>query len=297
MDPQLLDLINEAHPDTRPGTLYHYTTQIGLMGIFRTRSIWASNIHYLNDAMEYRQTLELAKSVLTNKLKEHWSHALTTVPMTMRLGALTGQSVFVTSFSEHRDQLSQWRGYCGDSLGFSVGFVSAQLEAVAKRNGFALLPCIYEKKRQIWLIEKIFELAMAKVGKTEHPIEPINWFVLTIGKIAPILKNDSFKEEAEWRLIPIRDPYSEQVEFRDGGTMMIPYVQVGLVDEAMQEDESDRQRGERISEELTQLFNWIVVGPNPHMDLALKSVEQFVLWKHHVRVIHFMPSTIPYRAW
>jgi hypothetical protein len=42
--------------------------------------------------------------------------------------------VYVTSFSEERDQLSQWRGYCGNAAGFSIGFNLAKLKELLKRT-------------------------------------------------------------------------------------------------------------------------------------------------------------------
>ena len=37
--------------------LYHYTSPAGLLGIVKSRSLWASGIHYLNDSSEYRHAV------------------------------------------------------------------------------------------------------------------------------------------------------------------------------------------------------------------------------------------------
>lgn len=47
-----------------PEILYHYTTQIGLLGILSKGSLWATKIHYLNDAAEYELAFGLARNLL-----------------------------------------------------------------------------------------------------------------------------------------------------------------------------------------------------------------------------------------
>jgi len=42
-----------------PATLYHYTSQKGLLGIIGQGEIWATDILYLNDTMEYRYAVNL----------------------------------------------------------------------------------------------------------------------------------------------------------------------------------------------------------------------------------------------
>jgi hypothetical protein len=41
-------------------------------------------------------------------------------------------NVCVCSFSEKGDLLSQWRGYCPQGVGYSIGFDSAKLNELAK---------------------------------------------------------------------------------------------------------------------------------------------------------------------
>jgi hypothetical protein len=42
------------HVNTKPpDTLYHYTGQLGLLGMTQTRELWATKIQYMNDAAEF----------------------------------------------------------------------------------------------------------------------------------------------------------------------------------------------------------------------------------------------------
>src|SRR4051794_29757589 len=95
------------------GTLMHYTTDDGLLGILRTKSIWASHIFYLNDTSEYQLIFERARDLVTrlNVLRNLAKEA------PLLAGAIqtdlrpAGWDVFVASFSETWDDLSQWRAY------------------------------------------------------------------------------------------------------------------------------------------------------------------------------------------
>jgi hypothetical protein len=62
--------------------------------------------------------------------------------------------VYVASFTEEGDLLSQWRGYCPKG-GFSVGFASNLLSDVANKHDSFLLPCIYDFKIQKKLLEEL----------------------------------------------------------------------------------------------------------------------------------------------
>jgi hypothetical protein len=43
-----------------PETLYHYTTQDGVLGIVRSGELWATNVQYMNDRREFFLALETA---------------------------------------------------------------------------------------------------------------------------------------------------------------------------------------------------------------------------------------------
>ena len=45
-------------------TLYHYTSQKGLLGILKDQKIWATHVQYLNDSTEFHFAIDLARSVL-----------------------------------------------------------------------------------------------------------------------------------------------------------------------------------------------------------------------------------------
>ena len=47
--------------------LFHYTTQAGLLGIIDSRSLWFTDIFYLNDSTEMEYTFSIVGYVLSEK--------------------------------------------------------------------------------------------------------------------------------------------------------------------------------------------------------------------------------------
>src|SRR5258706_7645255 len=103
--------VKEILTRTPPDTLYHYTTQEGLLGIIRSKQIWASHTQYLNDEREFRHAIEVVKEELIGmnqgapsaqvrkRLKE----------MEQSIEGIESVNVCVCSFSAIGDLLSQWR--------------------------------------------------------------------------------------------------------------------------------------------------------------------------------------------
>src|SRR5229473_5273124 len=52
-----------------PEFLYHYTSQDGLLGIIESRSLWATNISYMNDATEFGLSVRLIRDRLLRELQ------------------------------------------------------------------------------------------------------------------------------------------------------------------------------------------------------------------------------------
>lgn len=125
--------------------------------------------------------------------------------------AMTGH--FTTSYvfcmSECRDDLGQWRGYADDGCGISIGFnvklfhvLSSAYTRVTSDLNFNFNKVEYGTKSA----DKLFatyskEMKIATEMTTEEVLTRLgNACVLTM-ELAPTVKNDSFKQEKEWRLI------------------------------------------------------------------------------------------------
>src|ERR1700730_18258372 len=94
-----LDRLRLSVPSTR--TIFHYTSQAGLLGIVDRRALWVSDLRYLNDSTEFAYAVEFVREKLSRKLNAgsgplngYYGGVLG------RLDALKEIPVFVGSFSE-----------------------------------------------------------------------------------------------------------------------------------------------------------------------------------------------------
>jgi hypothetical protein len=175
--------------------IYHYCPSAAFLEIVKSRTMWLTSSHVLNDATErqwgYAVFAEAAKQIEKETSAEFVARINEPVTAGMKLGML-----MIACFSLDGDMLSQWRAYADDGRGFSVGFVARQLEVPAKQ-----LRVLYREKEQI---EEL-------VGNLRHifSVEKANGFkygeefqshVFHVGLDLCAYKNPVFQEEKEIRL-------------------------------------------------------------------------------------------------
>ena len=90
--------------------LYHYTNQHGLLGIFSSKTVWSTNAHFLNDPTEFVHALSFAKSIANYFFDNDYFEQFGAM-LHRHVGKLRREGLYVSSFSEKPDLLSQWRGY------------------------------------------------------------------------------------------------------------------------------------------------------------------------------------------
>ncbi len=194
-------------------------------------------------------------------------------------------SIFVSSFSEHKDMLSQWRGYCPRGNGFSLGFDSHLLKSVFENQSFRFLPCIYDDSEQRGLVAEIiinllqsFKIELKGGANIKVALQKgDNEFRSKLISVAPIIKHYSFAEEKEWRAVSFPIAFSHpQVNFREGISTLTPYFVLMF-------------NGNNPLRE-------IVIGPTPHTELASNSVVAFCI-KNNVKFSSISASIIPFRGW
>lgn len=108
---------------TLPSDLYHVTDCGGLIGIFKSKTLWASLATSLNDWSETQYGLDLAKEV-ADGVAVQW------LPIAALHDALQRQSwrVYVFSFCTQPDTALQWLHYGRAGLGAAIGFRSSAVE-------------------------------------------------------------------------------------------------------------------------------------------------------------------------
>jgi hypothetical protein len=127
--------------------LYHYTTLDGLLGILKTKSIWATHCRYLNDYSELGLFRDKLVSFILpyveqkigqqGRLLNHIQHDAEVV--VDELYKATGDGIYILSFcGQHKKShindnglLSQWRAY-GAGGGFALVLNTHKLEEILK---------------------------------------------------------------------------------------------------------------------------------------------------------------------
>jgi hypothetical protein len=280
-------ILTDVFSHNPPDALYHYTTQPGLLGILKNKEIWATHSQYLNDQREYLYALKIVKDEISlmADAPAYLQYKSLLHDMAADIEGIEGINVCVCSFSEDRDSLSQWRAYCGATSSFAIGFYGKMLAEVASDKRFYLARCIYDTSEQRALIRALLEEVL------EENVEEIPWgdkdhlphggnLGAYLNRYAPILKDPSFKEEREWRIIsrPLSCK-SEGYEFRPGNSMLIPYYKLPLA-------------SENVSFDLAE----VVLGPTPHPKQSKCSISSFLV-SQNLKDIQVNNSEVPYRNW
>jgi hypothetical protein len=268
--------------------LHHYTNGTGLLGIFESDSIWATQIHYLNDTKEFAHAIEEAKAFLY-RAKQGAADATDValcIALSESLERISQLSIYVTCFSEIEDSLSQWRGYCPPGFGYSLGLFGEELRKIAKPQGFELVKCIYDPAQQREVVEAwaartlrtLRQTLPSGVSPQTHVEQSGHTFFTEFVTFGPVLKDVAFRNEYEWRLVGLVPSNDPRVRLRSGRSMLVPYVPIRL----------------GLTSNDSLVWN-IRVGPTPNMRLATTAVTHFF---HKVRIKNGVgPSMVPYRDW
>lgn len=276
-----------------PEILYHYTSLETMTKIIAGEAIFATSIHYLNDSTEWLHARNMLLKRATRIRKRHSrGHDATALDWLIRYpSSPNALNVYVSSFSEKSDDLSQWRGYTRPGQGVCIGFSGKALNEIASsfqasEDGTrpatfsALGKIIYTTPQAYRAFDHILSLAPSCVDIVDgHVVRA--WIDLIVDQNAPFYKVSSFADEAEWRMSFVENSHLDMPlpqKFRVGSTMLIPYVEVSL-------------RGRML-----ELIKHIVIGPTPHKELSTRAVKQFLITAQlpHVPV---NASSVPFRNW
>lgn len=142
------DTVSEPEP---PPIIYHYTSHEGLIGIVGSKKLWLSNAAYLNDTSEFTHGWEVVEDVVAKHRESATDEDLAFFEaLEKRRPQLDPYSIYVASFSEDGDMLSQWTGYTDHGNGYSIGFSSVVLKPISRLFPFDqdLRRCLYSKDKQ-----------------------------------------------------------------------------------------------------------------------------------------------------
>jgi Protein of unknown function (DUF2971) len=290
------DITEKLYSDIPRERLYHYTNFTGLLGIVDKRALWATDIRYMNDSAELKHTADLIRSEITERIGAgHPRPDLLNQFLDWVTHRITnGHMLFASSFRANGNLLSQWRGYSRLGKGVSLGFNPDYVLRCASHQSFQIGKCIYNSQHQERLIRRVVDAVEALAeehdrnasGETSADDTSYQGVFQLIEsdllRIAAILKHPSFREEEEWRIISpvITDYVKAEVQFREGTSMLVPYIQFNL----LAEDDS--------SIALEHLF----LGPTPNITISMNSLTMFLSKSRIQPTKGISYCQIPFRA-
>ena len=291
-----------------PPVLYHYCPPPSLISILQSRRLWAGDARQMNDAQELLYARKVAARVAARLLKD-WP------PITGKIGAALLEAVadesyrywewdryFIVCFTENGDQLSQWRAYANDGLGYAIGFRSDAHWSTGFTRPVLLERVIYDESEQDALIEPLLREAVEAAD-----IDGGDRLLNGLWEILAIIKNPAFAEEKEWRLI-VQDwrgdgsgPPFRFMPSRFGVSAKIEIGCIASGDRLSASDSIEADLSHAINLPLVQ----VVSGPRVSDETAtFRLVEQCEHWARHETLdeavaaehgVHMSASTASYR--
>lgn len=281
----------------RPDTdLYHYTESAGFHGILSNKTMWATHIQFLNDSSEFHHALKIILYRINQAISENRSEHIAKMLLAIKeLVENIVPNTFIISFSENRDVLSQWRGYCPNG-GYNIAFSPSAWNSLLEQNSYSIVKCQYEEEDQLALVNCLLESAIVAfptfdprpffgnpyISYTQEDLPRLFasfWFWNRTQKLATAIKNRAFKEEGEWRLIGGLKVTKIQHHTRMKGSLLVPYQNFRI----------------DLDNSLDNVVTGVTIGPNPNADLAQFGVNAF---RHQCGITgpwNVVQSQVPYR--
>lgn len=255
---ELLKIHNsiDVSPKHGRGTVYHYTSPEGLLGIITNKYIFATDLLYLNDAAEGSYALKLLLSVLEEDFSDR---KVLYEGIKKEIDGLAKQApnkyfTYVISFSKGEDLLNMWNYYTkGNSVeGYNVGFDITKLahslkikidkcEGIKEKDGLKVHhgAVNYDKKKQMGRIREIVHQFIDHFEDDETSTsygEGVLYYLIVrkIYYLGLFYKAPEYKNEKEYRFVFVPGsigknndwqsrgiPYKE--EYRNKNGVLIPY--------------------------------------------------------------------------
>ncbi|QJP95457.1 DUF2971 domain-containing protein [Pseudomonas fluorescens] len=272
--------------------LFHYTDINAVKSILENEKLWLTDVRFLNDSEELHNGIHALIDYIKHQVKTFPDrHELLGVAAEYVEAGLVGKAgygienrpVFICSFSQAGDLLSQWRAYGSYAIEFSS-------EAIPH----ALSACVYDDFEKLSQASTVALASLMTISdsmlKNDGYLDSDGYeaFSNLVG-LAATFKHQSFSEEQEVRIVAGHDLDPEiedglEVSFRTRGNMLIPFVELSAPSKSIRA---------------------IHIGPMADQELAYISLKSFVTKlnldrftkdNNYLHDIDIIKSSIPYRA-
>lgn len=265
-----------------PKSLSHYTSISGLMGIVKSRRLWASNASFLNDRSELLHALNAARTAIeklsTSRTLVRWEPTLRKVVQELEDGKIP--DTYVACFCGSADNLSQWRGYSGPEQGVSITFDRRRLDARLHADGAKLYKVTYAKITTATKVRDALKgefRDIADLNNLEDMADERSHAEVfrRVSSLLPKFKHYGFRDEREWRFVVQQPAAACELKFRAGLNRVVPYIEVGARDAHLP-------------------ITSVTVGPGNDQRLTAQSLRTFLRCHGHEDVAVDL-SDIPFR--
>jgi len=253
-----------------PQVLWYYTSAATFARILKTGEVWSTQISCLNDHSEFRYSVRLLREELKqyrNNTDEHIGFLARHLYETLQQDGADISWFFVFCMSSVRDDLSQWRAYGGGEGGVSIGFDPSKIIQTAMGQRGYVAPVRYTEQDHKAIVKDVANttLKFFREGLQRRPgADRQKWTdsFLTAWRdhivyVAPVLKDSSFQDEREWRLIVnLRDEDLTRVEIQQRSSLISRHLPLSF--------------GDKLP------IREVVVGPCRHPSVSLVSVGTYL---------------------
>lgn len=249
------DWVNQQIPEK----LWHYTSVQGFQGIIASGNIYATDVRFLNDTEEFIHARKVAYEVIEKSpefgnfnfpLRESLEWVVSTIFRSDFLNPSIAQ-IFVASFTDSEDDLSQWRGYSHGTCGVSISFdLRMHRPPIKSDSAVTFAPCVYDddkkqsliqyalqqfiKESETWWtdsarkflnqhslsetkpnISQITEFTNAAFSGQEYQaqlLKGLNAARKRVHTLCGLLKHRSFHHEREWRFVLSISPNKDKAK-------------------------------------------------------------------------------------
>lgn len=272
-------------------SLYHYTDTAALVGMVSNNEIWASDAIFLNDDTELIWSSKILDRVIKSLSPRDAAEASLHERMIVCSDAsISGLSFHFASFSENRDELTQWRGYGKGGAPVCVGFNAMRLGY--RFPSCELLSVIYDEDEQEDIVKRIVDLCISYYRSNGDSSNPayhhhyiphcIDVFKSMFSYASLRFKSPQWRSESEWRLVTASNPFDDtesEVCYRPSYHGLIPYMKLKPHNNFMPEKMPIEE---------------VVTGPTSHRELAARSLYMFLRSKNY-GMVDVKPSEVSLR--
>jgi len=151
MPSPLLELLSTPIPEK----LWHYTSVDAFLKIVKNKSVFATDVRFMNDREEFVHARQLVDEVVKKRpeLDEEGFPAREFLAKAVALSFGIKAEVFVACFTAAEDQLGQWRAYSHGSAGVSLAFDLRNIRPpIESGSAVCFAPCVYTSARKYELL-------------------------------------------------------------------------------------------------------------------------------------------------